>query len=331
MGWARENLDLGLRKAIAEGLIAQGGGKVTQHSEGEAELIGRCPMHQDENPSFSYNYAKDVFNCSSQCGGGDLVKLYAGVNGLDNKTGFKQFKEKYGADTGPGGKSRSGAKPGRAQGRKEEPEPAPVIPEAVWDALEPLPMDWLNKLKRGRGWTREAVEKLNLRFWRAPEGPDRDAAMAQKLYVGQPGERRIAIPVRDEMGKLRNIRLYRPGADTSKVVSWGRGYGCARLWPLQLNEPVYADQILWLCEGEPDVICAVSQGLEAVTVTTGAGTWRPGFNARFAGRDVAIAYDADQAGWKGALKVAKHLTGVAGRVRVLRWPDFMMPEDAQNG
>jgi putative DNA primase/helicase len=68
-----------------------------------------------------------------------------------------------------------------------------------------------------------------------------------------------------------------------------------------------------------------------VTQTAGAGTWRPEHNSRFKGRDVAIAYDADLAGWKGALKVANNLAGVAASVRVIRWPDFMLPQDAPEG
>ncbi len=90
-------------------------------------------------------------------------------------------------------------------------------------------------------------------------------------------------------------------------------------------------RVIWLCEGEPDVICALSQGLEVVTQTAGAGTWRPEHNSRFKGRHVAIAYDADLAGWKGAFKVAGQLAGAAASVRVIRWPDFMLPQDAPEG
>ncbi len=87
-------------------------------------------------------------------------------------------------------------------------------------------------------------------------------------------------------------------------------------------------QIIWLCEGESDTICALSQGLEAVCQTGGAGTWKPGFSSWFVNRHVVIAYDADRAGWEGALKAASALARVAASVRVVRWPDFMLPEDA---
>lgn len=80
---------------------------------------------------------------------------------------------------------------------------------------------------------------------------------------------------------------------------------------------------IWLCEGEPDVICAISHGLEAVTATTGAGSWKPEYNRHFQGREVVVCYDADSAGQQGGRKVARALAGSASGVRVLEWPEFM--------
>lgn len=48
--------------------------------EAEAKEIGdqavrRCPMHDDRQPSFSYNTRKQVWKCHSSCGGGDVFSL----------------------------------------------------------------------------------------------------------------------------------------------------------------------------------------------------------------------------------------------------------------
>lgn len=80
---------------------------------------------------------------------------------------------------------------------------------------------------------------------------------------------------------------------------------------------------LFICEGEPDCICGLSHGLEAVTCTAGAGTWRTDWNARLAGRDVIICYDNDQAGRTGAAKVAKKIARDAATVSIVRWPEWM--------
>lgn len=39
------------------------------------ELSARCPLHRDNNPSFSLNINKGVWICFSHCGGGDFVEL----------------------------------------------------------------------------------------------------------------------------------------------------------------------------------------------------------------------------------------------------------------
>lgn len=53
-------------------------------------LIGRCPLHLDNNPSFAIYTATNSFNCFAGCGGGDsitfLMKLYS--------VGFKEAVER---------------------------------------------------------------------------------------------------------------------------------------------------------------------------------------------------------------------------------------------
>ena len=78
-----------------------------------------------------------------------------------------------------------------------------------------------------------------------------------------------------------------------------------------------------MCEGEPDTICALAQGLNAVTQTAGCGTWREDFSVAMAGRDVVICYDADRPGFKGARDVAESLVQHARSVRVMVWPGMM--------
>ncbi len=233
MGWALDNLSADERKAIAEGLIRQGGGKVTQHDAARGELVGLCPLHRESNPSFSYSYTKDVYNCSSQCGGGDLVRLYAEVNGMGNRQAYSEFVRRYGPDQGPRRDRRARRRSGRGKGVSEV--PPKLVDEAAWAELEDLPQDWVARLCAQRAWTPEAIRAAQIKLWRAPEGEARKRAKAAGLYLGRPGERRIAIPVRDYKGRLVNVRLYLPGASGNKVVSWGKGFGAARLWPLPRN------------------------------------------------------------------------------------------------
>ena len=206
-----------------------------------------------------------------------------------------------------GGKWRNGKHKAALPAQSPEPEP---IPESFWEALPPLPDEWAASLVETRGWSREVMTRLDLRL----------------ACIGK--TERVAIPIRDEQGRLLNIRKYSPGAAEIKVLSES-GHGQVRLWPYIIRTK--NNLITWLCEGEADTICALSHGLKAITATGGAGSWPKEGEKIFKGRDVVIAYDADLAGYNRAHKVAAHLAKVADRVRILIWPDQMLaPEPVED-
>jgi hypothetical protein len=92
---------------------------------------------------------------------------------------------------------------------------------------------------------------------------------------------RYTIPVRDEAGRCANIRRYQPDATDAqaKMISWRRGYGSPRLYPL--DALTGADPIV-LCAGEWDCLLARQLGLNAITSTGGESVWRPGWSPQFA-------------------------------------------------
>lgn len=294
MGLAVKYLSVDRRKEIARGLF-----QVTKDETGRDELLGLCPIHGEKNPSFAYNYQKDQYHCLSCGASGDLIRLFSEVHRLEQKEGFQQFCREYGIESDKPAPRREKQTSGTAKSEK-------TIPESDWAKLPLLPDPWVARLEATRKWTRAAIEGLDLRLWTPPEG-----------------EKRIAIPVRNDQGELVNIRLYLPGASENKLISWGKGYGRSRLWPNPANQACWVEGPIWLCEGEPDTICAIAQGLTAVTQTAGATSWKAEFSAAFKDRDVIIAYDADQVGQKGALKAARSIAREAKLVRILQWPDFM--------
>jgi RecA-family ATPase len=82
---------------------------------------------------------------------------------------------------------------------------------------------------------------------------------------------------------------------------------------------------IWVPEGEKDVDRLRAAGLAATCNAGGAGKWRAALNPYLKGAYVTIIADNDQAGRDHAADVARQLTGVAARVRVLdlgaRWAD----------
>jgi len=298
MSWAGENLDAGRREQIARECFQ------VKETRGD-ELHGICPAHGESNPSFSYNFEKDVCHCLS-CGfSGDLVTLWAVANNIgDNKQAFKAFVVAHGdSETHGKGRSCSAGDGGGRGGGKAVPESTLIIDEKEWLALSPLPEKTVAMCGDKFGWSVDVLRRFDIRV--------RDGKK----------DTRIAIPVRQDDGALVNVRLYLPGAAENKIISWGKGYGKAKLFPAPAT---WGDDPVLLCEGEKDTLTAISYGFNGVTQTAGVSSWdHKRFNRFFAGRKVVIAYDHDEPGRIGAEKVAKSLSQVAASVRVIRWPSFM--------
>ncbi len=364
------------RREIAAGLFAVDS---KAGSEKKGELMGLCPLHQEKTPSFSYNYEKDVYFCFGCRASGDLIKLWCQVNGKDPESGFRAFCSHYGIALVGGGNSPGAPRSGRR--RRKQQDDAPALDE-VFGSLGDLPESWVVRLVQARGWSKDMISRIGIRL--------QTKYQAKKTGEIKPvrNPNRIAIPVRDLDGKVKNIRLYQPfrdpnsgkdsagqekigpagGREMPKIISWGEAYGAARLFPARPgaffdkkaeiphnppfrkgeeekappginpdptggNDPaervydgcgfVDEDPVL-LCEGESDCICALSRGFNAITQTSKPRVWSRDQAEVFAGRDVVIAFDADQPGQKYAHEFAAPvLAKVARSVKILEWPDFM--------
>lgn len=270
------------------------------------QLHGLCPFHDETKPSFGYNTKKDVYNCFSCDAAGDLIDLWSHRKGLDKKPGYKAFCEEFdnsGTARTSRKKKKTTSKPSKKPAAKTT--TAKIISETAWNALSPLPPDWIKSCVDKFGWSPEIINRFDLRL------------------TVKKDEKRIAIPINDDDGHLRNIRLYLPNAahKDDKVISWGAGYGSGRLFPTPSQwSPGSA---IYLCEGEKDTLCALSHGLNAVTQTCGVKSWKKEHTKYFEGLDVIICYDADKPGLDNAEKRGRELVKVAKSVRIIDWPKFM--------
>ena len=59
-------------------------------------LLGRCPFHEDAEPSFAVTPSKNLWNCLAGCGGGDTIKLVM----MMEKVSFRRAAEKLAARLG---------------------------------------------------------------------------------------------------------------------------------------------------------------------------------------------------------------------------------------
>ena len=310
MGLALEYLSENERIAIARELFTG-----TSDDMQKGELHGLCPLHEEKNPSFAYNFVKDRYNCFGCNQGGDLIDLWIKVHGHDSKQGVRLFCQTFGINKHEkAGKQRPvKAKQAPKKPAKSEPKPDYDALQRVYGLFKPLPESWINRLEEKRGWTKEVIARFGLRL-----KTHYIAKSGAILPIKKPDS--IAIPVFDVDGSLKNIRVYRPDQDP-KIISWAKGYGSARLFP---SKPPGDTGIVLLCEGESDTLCALSHGFCAITQTSKLKKWPKAHLAPLRDRDVVIAYDADEPGREYAKAAAACLAEVAASVRVLAWPEFML-------
>lgn len=100
--------------------------------------------------------------------------------------------------------------------------------------------------------------------------------------------------------------------------------------PVPYNLPAIAakpDATIYLVEGETCADTLIGLGLVATCNAGGAGNWRAELNEHFAGRNVVILPDNDDAGEKHLRKLIDNLEDVAASIRVCRLPGLPVKGD----
>lgn len=177
------------------------------------------------------------------------------------------------------------------------------------------------------GYHSKLMSSANLLQYLVEErGISRDVLINRK--IGYDGER-YTIPIYNKYEVCINIRRYKPhAAGPDKMMNYKKGYGQARLYPIDALEK----DIVFIQEGEWDSLLQESEGFNAITNTAGSGTWMKAWTELFKGKKVYICYDNDSqsklnSGSLGATKVATALYGVASKVYIITLPLAGTKED----
>lgn len=286
---------LDVSKFIAEqGVIL--GAKV-----GADEYRFLCPFHGDTDPSANWNIRNGLFKCQACSAAGSPIDFLM-LGGADYKTALTEVGRIAGMD--PPGKTNGAARTSTAS----------TAPRGQSKLTE----------TNVKAWAEAALRNVELTHWFADKRGFTEDTL-RRFELGWDGER-VTIPVRDENGKLVNVRRYARDSkgESGKMLPLMTGAGpdvTTRLYPMP---PAMFGEVL-LVEGEWDAILAQQYGFtEAMSVTAGAGNWNPSLTALFAGRTVIIAYDNDDAGRKGAIRVASILASAdqGTNVRILQIPNL---------
>jgi hypothetical protein len=258
-----------------------------------AEVKTSCPFHSDNNPSFSINTESGLFKCHTQgcpgSAGGNMYQFYQLIHKEDGMS-IEQAKDEVTAEYEVVTSSKTPEK-AKAKPIADFPITEAEVEVAHRDLLKNENV--MKILSDDCLWTEDTIKENQLGF---------DCG-------------RVWIPIREKQ-KLVNIRKYaRNPNNGSKVISVP-GFGQARLWPLGALE----FKEIYLFEGEKDRILAAQLGLNAVTITGGAGTFEIKWIPLFKGKTVVICYDIDNPGREGAKKISKLLMHVSESVKTLHLP-----------
>ena len=128
--------------------------------------------------------------------------------------------------------------------------------------------------------------------------------MIDQYLIGWNGAR-ITIPIRSRDGQIEFFKLRKDPEDQSdspKMLTTPGSHAELYGWERVLAKP----ESIVICEGEFDQLVLEARGFAAVTSTGGAGTFRPEWAEAFHEiSEVYVCFDRDEAGWRGAERVAR--------------------------
>lgn len=141
---------------------------------------------------------------------------------------------------------------------------------------------------------------------------------AHKLGYGQFYRKSwITIPIKDCYGNYSFFKLRQDPEQGNDKITYPKGIE-AQIYDWEMFEGS-PDQLV-ICEGEMDRLLLVSKGISAITSTHGAMTFKEEWIEKIGtGRKVYICFDRDDAGVKGAERIAKMLKGTD--VNIIKLPD----------
>ncbi|MBU0610934.1 MAG: toprim domain-containing protein [Armatimonadetes bacterium] len=273
-------------------------------------LVGTCPFHADDDPSFCVTRSGEYagrWKCFG-CGlGGDLIAFYQRLHRGSFSEALTALNALLGGSVFP---ERVRPSKFRQQGKAAQPAPVDPIPQTIAQQCHqellrrPKALDWLIRRKGLPAWILgDALIGYSEGHWREP---------------------RFTIPVPcGDAEAFSDIRGYRPNPKPGqpKMLPWERGRGGPVIYPWPWAKE--ADEIVW-CEGEIDALNLIARGVVAVTATCGVdGAVGKGLAIPdLSGKTVCVLGDHDSAGERLSDKLPARLYA-AGAVEVMRlkWPD----------
>ena len=98
-------------------------------------------------------------------------------------------------------------------------------------------------------------------------------------------------------------------------------------WLIPYDEFLKSEEPCYIFEGEKDMLMAREQGINAYTLTCGAGaTPNPKILGSFKDKEIVLCYDNDDAGRKGMINMFKHIKDIAKEIKYIKIGDVVKEE-----
>ena len=334
-----------LKKEISlQRLVEAKGIELKRH--GGADLVGRCPFHEDKTPSLVVSPKKNLWHCLGACGtGGSVIDWVMKTEGVSFRHAVELLRE--------GAPSLAA---GRIVRHSSIPKlPAPVVAQADDHAALSQVVDYYHATLKAspealaylerRGLVHpELIDRFRLGFanrtlgLRLPE-KNRKAGAEIRERLQRLGVLRdtghehfngsLVVPILDEHGNV--TELYgrkitdglRPGTPDHLYLPAENRIGGRGVWNV---EALAASKEIILCEALIDAMSFWCAGFRNVTSSYGTNGFTDDHMsafARYGTERVLIAYDRDEAGDAATAGLAERLIAVGIEVWRVQFPKGM--------
>ena len=308
---------------------------------------GLCPFHQERTPSFTVMPDKQIFYCFGCNNGGDVFKFLMLKDNLTFLEAVRLLARQAGVSIP---ETRSPAELAKQQKTKLLKQVNGLARDFFCSVLrEHNVAAPAREYLAGRGIDAAIVERFQIGY--APPGWDHlldfmkshkikpqlvaEAGLAQMKESGKCYDRfrgRVIFPIWDITGQViafggrvldEMLPKYLNSPETDVFIKGRNLYG------LHLAGKAARDKgSLVIMEGYMDVVTAHSMGITNAVASLGTNLTREqGYLLLNHSKDIVLAYDADEAGMKAALRSLEMLQEIGCHARIVRIPEGKDPDD----
>ncbi len=305
--------------------------------------VGLCPFHNEKTPSFTVSESKQFFHCFGCGEGGDVVSFIMKKENLDFPDAVRLLADRAGIMLEESTPRDVELANERSRGYKINRDAARFFFSKLWESERQL-----NYL-RNRGIGDRTIKQFGLGF--APDSWNslydhlkskgyEDGAIEKVALIGKRSKgtgyydkfrNRIIFPIINTKGNVigfggRVIDDTMPKyLNSQETYIFNKGYN---LYGLNLLDKFSDKKRIILVEGYMDVIALFANGINYSVASLGTAlTDRQAKLVKRYGKEVYIAYDADQAGIKATEKAVAILRNQDIEPKIINLDPFNDPDD----